>query len=132
MLAQRHRNLAIKLGLEQIEDVNALDDKQKALLEKWIKFECMSMQEGGEHLRRELYEWFFKWDGELKKDELTKQYKWDKSNWKGDDSDDDKQEEEEKTEEEKKEEESPEVKQRKFLGEFLSLLNMFMIGLTTS
>ena len=51
-------------------------------------------------MQKELYEWFFKWDGRLEKDENTKQYNWVKDEkWKGDDSDDENPNEEEKTEE---------------------------------
>ena len=58
-------------------------------------------QEAEVDMQKELYEWFFKWDGRLEKDENTKQYNWVKDEkWKGDDSDDENQNEEEKTEEE--------------------------------
>ena len=46
------------------------------LLNKIISFNCMNIDER-DNLKRELYEWFFRWDGKLVKDENEKGgYKW--------------------------------------------------------
>ena len=63
----------------------------------------MRLTDEGDTLKRELYDWFFKWDGRLEKDEQTKAYNWVRDEkWRGEDYGDDGDEnmhEEEKTDE---------------------------------
>ena len=60
----------------------------------------MRLTEEGQDLKRELYDWFFKWDGKLERDETTKKYHWLKDEkCKGDDSDENNIDAESKTDE---------------------------------
>ena len=54
-----------------------LDAKQTTLLNKLISFDCMSVNDK-DQLKRDLYEWFFRWDGKLVKVENKNGvYEWD-------------------------------------------------------
>ena len=74
------------------------------LLNKLISFDCMSINDK-DMLKRELYEWFFRWDGKLEEDKNEKGgYKWVKDEKDDQEFDEEAQIEEEKTEEEKHQE----------------------------
>ena len=67
------------------------------LLNKLISFDCMSVNDK-DQLKRDLYEWFFRWDGKLVEAENKKGvYEWDNKDEQDDKELDEETEQEEKT-----------------------------------
>ena len=81
-----------------------LDAKQTTLLNKLISFDCMSVNDK-DQLKRDLYEWFFRWDGKLVKVENKNGvYEWDNKDEQNDKEQDEETEQEEKTSQDKEKE----------------------------